>query len=81
MPAGHRLALIVAGTDRDLIDPPSTTPTLTVSLSRTSAQLPLVGGASAFAKATAGVRTTAPTATTLDGVRAPRPAAQRVPGN
>jgi X-Pro dipeptidyl-peptidase len=80
VPAGHRLALIVAGTDKDLIDPPSTTPTLSLNLSRTSAQLPLVGGASAFAKATAGSRSTTPTAETLDGVRAPR-TAQRVPGN
>ncbi len=33
VPAGRRLALIVAGTDKDLIDPPSTTPTLTLDLS------------------------------------------------
>jgi len=79
VPAGHRLALIVAGTDKDLIDPPSTTPTLTLDLSRTSAHLPLVGGAPAFARATAGATTTAPAPTTLDGVRAPR-AAHRVPG-
>ena len=52
VPAGHRLALIVAGTDKDLIDPPSTTPTLTLDLSRTSAKVPLVGGAAAFARAT-----------------------------
>ncbi|SEE81437.1 X-Pro dipeptidyl-peptidase [Streptomyces sp. 3213] len=81
VPAGHRLALIVAGTDKDLIDPPSTTPTLSLTLSRTSARLPLVGGASAFAKATAGARSTTPAATTLDGVRTPRSTAQRVPGN
>ncbi|MER7953189.1 Xaa-Pro dipeptidyl-peptidase [Streptomyces sp. NPDC096030] len=54
VPAGHRLALIVGGTDRDLLDPPSTTPTLTLDLTRTWAKLPLVGGASAFARATAG---------------------------
>ncbi|QKW30302.1 Xaa-Pro dipeptidyl-peptidase [Streptomyces seoulensis] len=54
VPKGHRLALIVAGTDKDLIDPPSSTPTLTVDLSRTSAKLPLVGGAAAFARATTG---------------------------
>lgn len=79
VPAGHRLALIVAGTDKDLIDPPSTTPTLTLDLPRTSAHLPLVGGAPAFARATAGATTTAPAPTTLDGVRAPR-TAHRVPG-
>ncbi|MGW2492485.1 Xaa-Pro dipeptidyl-peptidase [Streptomyces sp. NPDC001606] len=41
VPAGHRLALIIAGTDRDLIEPPSTRPTLTLDLSRTTADLPL----------------------------------------
>lgn len=80
VPAGHRLALIVAGTDKDLIDPPSTTPTLTLDLSRTAARLPLVGGASAFAKATAVAGSRTPAATTLDGVRAPRNV-QRVPGS
>ncbi|MEU4061647.1 Xaa-Pro dipeptidyl-peptidase [Streptomyces wedmorensis] len=54
VPAGHRLALIVGGTDKDLLDPPSTTPTLTLDLARTWARLPLVGGAGAFARATAG---------------------------
>ncbi|MFF9012704.1 Xaa-Pro dipeptidyl-peptidase [Streptomyces sp. NPDC014870] len=53
IPAGHRLALIVGGTDRDLLDPPSTTPTLTLDLARTSAKLPLVGGVEAFTRATA----------------------------
>jgi X-Pro dipeptidyl-peptidase len=71
VPAGHRLALIVAGTDKDLIDPPSTRPTLTLDLSRTSARVPLVGGAFAFARATAGSPAPAPAATPLDGVRAP----------
>ncbi|MFD3942051.1 Xaa-Pro dipeptidyl-peptidase [Streptomyces sp. NPDC058579] len=54
VPAGHRLALIVGGTDKDLLDPPSTTPTLTLDLARTSAKLPLVGGVEAFTRATAG---------------------------
>ncbi|MFG2773996.1 Xaa-Pro dipeptidyl-peptidase [Streptomyces sp. NPDC048350] len=54
VPAGHRLALIVGGTDRDLLDPPSTPPTLTLDLTRTWAKLPFVGGASAFVRATAG---------------------------
>ncbi|UNO43623.1 Xaa-Pro dipeptidyl-peptidase [Streptomyces sp. MST-110588] len=44
VPAGHRLGLIVAGTDAGLIDAPSTTPKLTVDLHGTSAALPLVGG-------------------------------------
>ncbi|MEV0171612.1 Xaa-Pro dipeptidyl-peptidase [Streptomyces sp. NPDC050803] len=77
VPAGHRLALIVAGTDQDLIEPPSTTPTLTLDLSRTSARVPLVGGADAFREATSGT-VAAPSEAVLDGVRDPR-AAQRVP--
>ncbi|WP_406471450.1 Xaa-Pro dipeptidyl-peptidase [Streptomyces sp. NBC_01615] len=78
VPKGHRLALIVAGTDKDLIDPPSSTPTLTLDLSRTSARVPLVGGADSFTRATAGSAAT-PTASVLDGVRDPRTAV-RVPG-
>ncbi|MET8773039.1 Xaa-Pro dipeptidyl-peptidase, partial [Streptomyces sp. NPDC004658] len=71
VPAGHRLALIVAGTDKDLIDPPSSRPTLTVDLSRTSATVPVVGGAAAFARATsAGGAPPAPAV--LDGVGLPR---------
>ncbi|MDT0449155.1 Xaa-Pro dipeptidyl-peptidase [Streptomyces hesseae] len=54
VPAGHRLALIVAGTDAGLIVPASTTPHVSVDLHRASAQLPLVGGAAAFARATRG---------------------------
>ncbi|MFJ6080765.1 Xaa-Pro dipeptidyl-peptidase [Streptomyces sp. NPDC092369] len=77
VPAGHRLALIVAGTDKDLIDPPADTPTLTVDLARTSARVPLVGGASAFRHATSGTSGAAAEATDLDGVRVPR--THRVP--
>ncbi|MDX3451587.1 Xaa-Pro dipeptidyl-peptidase [Streptomyces sp. ME02-8801-2C] len=81
VPAGHRLALIVAGTDKDLIDPPSSTPTLTLDLSRTSARVPLVGGTTAFARATTATVATTPTPTPplLDGVQAPR-TTHRVPG-
>ncbi|MFI9340749.1 Xaa-Pro dipeptidyl-peptidase [Streptomyces sp. NPDC052773] len=79
VPKGHRLALIVAGTDKDLIEPPSSTPTLRLDLSRTSARVPLVGGATAFARATAGTAIALPEtarldAAPLDGVREPRPA-------
>ncbi|MFE0675732.1 Xaa-Pro dipeptidyl-peptidase [Streptomyces sp. NPDC058867] len=77
VPAGHRLALIVAGTDRDLIEPPSTRPTLTLDLARTSARLPLVGGAEAFRRATSGAAAV-PGGAVLDGVSEPR-TAQRVP--
>ncbi|WP_369231497.1 Xaa-Pro dipeptidyl-peptidase [Streptomyces sp. R21] len=79
VPKGHRLALIVAGTDKDLIDPPSTKPTLTLDLSRTSARVPLVGGSKAFEKATDGA-TAAPSTTVLDGVGEPR-TVHRVPGD
>ncbi|MGW2937903.1 Xaa-Pro dipeptidyl-peptidase [Streptomyces sp. NPDC001156] len=80
VPKGHRLALIVAGTDKDLIDPPSTTPTLTVDLARTSARVPLVGGAAAFARAVSGSSSAAPAPTGLDGVRHPD-TLHRVPGD
>ncbi|MEU7057684.1 Xaa-Pro dipeptidyl-peptidase [Streptomyces sp. NPDC046197] len=81
VPRGHRLALIVAGTDKGLIDPPAGTPTLSLDLSRTSATVPLVGGAEAFARATSGPApaATAPGAATPGGVRAPR-TLHRVPG-
>ncbi|MFG2332955.1 Xaa-Pro dipeptidyl-peptidase [Streptomyces sp. NPDC048604] len=75
VPAGHRLALIIGGTDRDLLDPPSTTPTVTLDLARSSARLPLVGGAEAFAAATAGAPSAAratPDAPLLHGVAGPR---------
>lgn len=71
VPAGHRLALIVAGTDRDLIDPPADTPTLTLDLSGTSARVPFVGGADAFARATSGSAAATADTRPLDGVRAP----------
>jgi X-Pro dipeptidyl-peptidase len=73
VPKGHRLALIIAGTDRDLIDPPSTKPTVTVSLPGTTANLPLVGGAAAFARATAGSAAALPEPRVLQGVRVTNP--------
>ncbi|MFI8997633.1 Xaa-Pro dipeptidyl-peptidase [Streptomyces sp. NPDC053542] len=70
VPAGHRLALIVGGTDAGLIDPPSTRPTLTLDLSRTKAELPLSGAA----RALSGKPTTPHTgAGPLAGLDAPRP--------
>ncbi|GAA2730258.1 Xaa-Pro dipeptidyl-peptidase [Streptomyces nogalater] len=71
VPAGHRLALIVAGTDEYLVEPPSTRPTLTVDLSRTTAKVPLVGGADAFARATSG-GAGVPAPVVREGVGAPR---------
>ncbi|MFV5992124.1 Xaa-Pro dipeptidyl-peptidase [Streptomyces sp. NPDC056231] len=81
VPAGHRLALIVAGTDQDLIDPPASTPTLTLDLARTSAKLPFVGGTAAFVRATAGPAhaVATPHASRPEGVAPPRPAL-RIPG-
>lgn len=78
VPAGHRLALIVAGTDAGLIDPPASTPKLTLDLSRTSAELPLTGGAPAFARATAGAPGHPDAAAPLDGI-APPPSISRLP--
>ncbi|MEW2389255.1 Xaa-Pro dipeptidyl-peptidase [Streptomyces venezuelae] len=68
VPKGHRLALIVAGTDRNLIEAPADTPTLTLDLARTSAQLPLVGGPGAFTTTASGT----PREARLDGVAPPR---------
>ncbi|GAA2769044.1 Xaa-Pro dipeptidyl-peptidase [Streptomyces indiaensis] len=78
VPKGHRLALIVGGTDQGLIDPPADKPKLTLDLARTSARVPFTGGAAAFARATTGTATATPDATYLDGVREPR-TTHRVP--
>jgi X-Pro dipeptidyl-peptidase len=43
VPAGHRLALVVAGTDHGVIEPVDGTPTITIALDRSSLQLPLSG--------------------------------------
>ncbi|GAA2796845.1 Xaa-Pro dipeptidyl-peptidase [Kitasatospora paracochleata] len=48
VPAGHRLALIVAGTDSGLLEPPPTTPRLSIDLAHSSLRLPMVGGAAAL---------------------------------
>ncbi|MDI5971923.1 Xaa-Pro dipeptidyl-peptidase [Streptomyces sp. SL13] len=48
VPASHRLALIVAGTDNGLIVAPSGTPKVTIDLAHSSASLPLVGGSAVF---------------------------------
>jgi X-Pro dipeptidyl-peptidase len=68
VPAGHRLALIVAGTDSGLILPASTTPTVSVDLSRSVLRLPLAGGSAALV-------TRPGAAASAAGARAPRPAA------
>lgn len=43
LPQGHRLALIIGGTDASQITAPATPGTLTLDLARTSATLPLLG--------------------------------------
>ncbi|MFD4543848.1 Xaa-Pro dipeptidyl-peptidase [Streptomyces bauhiniae] len=68
VPKGHRLALIVAGTDKDLIEPPATRPTLILDLTRTTARLPLTGGPAALDRAT----TAPPAGRTLTVVGTPR---------
>ncbi|MCX5202894.1 Xaa-Pro dipeptidyl-peptidase [Streptomyces sp. NBC_00237] len=60
VPAGHRLALIVGGTDAGLVEAPDSRPTVDISLSGTSARLPVVGGERAFARATSGNSQAAP---------------------
>ncbi len=73
VPAGHRLALIVAGTDNGLIVAPDTTPTVSVDLAHSSADLPLVGGYPALIRAVGPGPVTHPVGRTLSGVRgAPR---------
>ncbi|MEL3950650.1 MULTISPECIES: Xaa-Pro dipeptidyl-peptidase [Streptomyces] len=70
VPKGHRLALIVGGTDRNLITAPADTPTLTVDLARTVARVPLVGGTKALATTP---HSTIPRESRLEGVAEPRP--------
>ncbi|WP_329063146.1 Xaa-Pro dipeptidyl-peptidase [Amycolatopsis sp. NBC_01480] len=43
VPQGHQLALIIGGTDTDVITGPSKAPKLTIDLAKTSVQVPLVG--------------------------------------
>ncbi|MGW0738063.1 Xaa-Pro dipeptidyl-peptidase [Streptomyces sp. NPDC002851] len=71
VPAGHRLALIVAGTDNGLIEPPDSKPRLTLDLARSDVRLPLVGGADALGAATDGSGAPAPGEGPRDGLTAP----------
>jgi X-Pro dipeptidyl-peptidase len=43
VPKGHRLALVIAGTDGSMIAPPAQLPGVTVHLAETSVRLPVVG--------------------------------------
>ncbi|MCH0541676.1 Xaa-Pro dipeptidyl-peptidase [Streptomyces sp. MUM 203J] len=83
VPAGHRLALIIGGTDRYLLEPPASTPTLTVDLARSRAELPIVGGTLAYLLATlpygGADRGAAPDRAARQGVSTPHPR-DRVPG-
>ncbi|MFF0739862.1 Xaa-Pro dipeptidyl-peptidase [Streptomyces sp. NPDC004111] len=80
VPAGHRLALIVGGTDAGLVEAPDTRPTLGLDLAETSARLPVVGGERAFARATSGSAAAAPLSPGApDGVPVPQNLS-RLPG-
>ena len=48
IPAGHRLGLIIAGTDSAFIKPPEAPGKVTIGLATTSVRLPVVGGATAL---------------------------------
>ncbi|WP_343241924.1 Xaa-Pro dipeptidyl-peptidase [Streptomyces sp. SID13666] len=76
IPAGHRLAVIVAGTDGGLILPADTTPKITVDLARSGVNLPLVGGYGALRTSTAAVT---PQARGLRAPAVPRPAFDGLP--
>ncbi|MDJ0345927.1 Xaa-Pro dipeptidyl-peptidase [Streptomyces sp. H10-C2] len=76
IPAGHRLAVIIAGTDNGLILPPGTTPKVTVDLARSGVRLPLVGGYGALRTSAA---TAAPQARGPQLPAAPRPFFERIP--
>ncbi|WP_277740059.1 Xaa-Pro dipeptidyl-peptidase [Streptomyces sp. LX-29] len=75
VPAGHRLALIIAGTDTGFVEPPAVRPQLTLDLARTSARLPLTGGRAALDRSLAGptIVDGPSTSTARTGVSAPRP--------
>nr|BFF02763.1 hypothetical protein GCM10020241_44380 [Streptoalloteichus tenebrarius] len=47
VPAGHRLGLLVGGTDRRFVVAPARPPTVTLDLARSSVALPLLGGSGA----------------------------------
>ncbi|MFJ4876780.1 Xaa-Pro dipeptidyl-peptidase [Streptomyces sp. NPDC088745] len=80
VPKGHRLALIVGGTDAGLVEAPGSRPTVDISLSGTSARLPVVGGERAFARATSGHAQAAPLSPgARDSVPVPRHLS-RLPG-
>lgn len=74
VPAGHRLALIVAGTDKDLIVAPDTTPRITVDLARSYADLPLTGGHAGLVQAVGLDTVPHPAGRPLSGPHGPAPA-------
>lgn len=53
VPRGHRLALIIAGTDSSMTTTPAQLPRLTIGLAETSVQIPVVGTLPAFQAAPA----------------------------
>ncbi|MBB4683036.1 Xaa-Pro dipeptidyl-peptidase [Amycolatopsis jiangsuensis] len=51
VPAGHRLALVIGGTDIDFITPPANLPKLSLDLAKTSVRIPLAGAVPAGPRA------------------------------
>jgi X-Pro dipeptidyl-peptidase len=43
VPAGHRLALVIAGNDSSMTSAPAQLPRMTITLAETSVQVPLLG--------------------------------------
>ncbi|CAM5455070.1 Secreted protein OS=Streptomyces tendae OX=1932 GN=GUR47_02515 PE=4 SV=1 [Streptomyces tendae] len=64
--------------DKGPVGPCADTPTATSGLFRTSARVPFAGGTTAFTRATAGRRTTAPAPAPHPGASTPHPT-HRVP--
>jgi X-Pro dipeptidyl-peptidase len=53
VPSGHRLSLIIAGTDSTMTTTPAQLPRMTISLAETSVQIPVIGNLPAFQPAPA----------------------------
>ena len=66
VPAGHRLALVIAGNDSSMTSTPTQLPRVTISLAETSVRIPLLG--------------TVPTARSAAGPQVTRIQPDTVPG-
>ena len=54
VPAGKRIGLMIMSSDKDFTLAPKPGTELTIDLDQTSIEIPVVGGAAAFRKATGG---------------------------